>query len=83
MAAIQQNADIKDVDVLKYGTYMVLGSNELKKTKKTADALGNIGKVLLTLLVLGREMGLQPSPCTSIGPDGMNSMYPLELPLWR
>ena len=45
MAAIQQYTDIKDVEVLQYGTYMVLGSNSLKKTKKTADALGNIGKV--------------------------------------
>jgi hypothetical protein len=44
-SAIQHFAHVKDVDVLAYGTYMVLGANQLKGAKKATDALGNIGKV--------------------------------------
>lgn len=43
--AIKHFAHIQDLDVLAYGTYMVLGANQLKGVKKATDALGNIGKV--------------------------------------
>ena len=45
MAAISEHASISNLDVLEYGTLMVLGSNKLKGTQQASSILGNISKV--------------------------------------